>query len=383
MKGLHGWPHPPDCSAVFAVAQTSRGHLSPPRAFSRPWAGPGEAGRRTGGGQAQAGGAAWGGWEAPEQARWGKRGEARAGGRRAGQEASGGPDLGFSWGTPGCGGKRTGWGYAEALSVHFEITQTQLAARPSLGSPCLLPSSTQGSHVLPQSRGPHFDPQTPRPCLPLSQPPSWVTHSTAVLPLLWAVFSQQISELPCPRCPVPVKPHKGWTTCLSHSIYMHRAPQTAWPVFVDGLNDAQGREGEGPCCVALALFLSLSEPQCLNPRNGDGYCARVTTLQGAQRRPAHMGPGEAGRGFLCPGLMLPTRPGVGEASTHSPSRLKTGALCSRSSLMYSRYFPSHVGSPGVVLAGITGSGGGGRREPTGPDLSQGAPPPTVWLVAAV
>lgn len=107
-------------------------------------------------------------WEAPGQARWGKRGEARAGGRRAGQEASGGPDLGFSWGTPGCGGKRTGWGYAEALSVHLEITQTQLAARPSLGSPCLLPSSTQGSHVLPWSRGPHFDPQTPRPHLPLS-----------------------------------------------------------------------------------------------------------------------------------------------------------------------------------------------------------------------
>lgn len=103
--------------------------------------------------------------------------------------------------------------------------------------------------------------------------------------------------------------------CLSHSVYMHHAPQTAWLMFVDGLNDAQGRGGEGLYCVVLALFLSLSEPQCLNSWNGEGYCAQVTMLQGlpviwqggAQHRPPIWGPL---KGYYGPSLVLPAARGI-------------------------------------------------------------------------
>lgn len=46
-------------------------------------------------------------WEAPGQARQVEGREARAGVRRTGHEVSSGPDLGFGWGAPGCGGERT------------------------------------------------------------------------------------------------------------------------------------------------------------------------------------------------------------------------------------------------------------------------------------
>lgn len=39
----------------------------------------------------------------------GEGGEGR--GQGTGQEVSGGPDLGFGWGAPGCGGERTRWGF--------------------------------------------------------------------------------------------------------------------------------------------------------------------------------------------------------------------------------------------------------------------------------
>lgn len=329
-QGRHAWPHPPGCSAVLAVVQTPGATcplLATPRVLTPEPCSEG-LGRGQGGGQAQAAPGAQG-FGGPQ----GKRdGESRGQGGRAG--SLGGPDLCFGRGALSCGGKRTD-GDSEALSVHLEAKQTQLAACPSLGSPCLLRSSTHGGPFLPR-------------------PPD----STALPPLGRGLVARSKAVLPC--------------SLLS---------------FPAGLGRA------GPHCRGPA---AVPEPQYLNPQNGDGFCAWVTTSQGLRAsgrttpstaRP-HGVAGEAGCVFFalasCPSL-----PGASRARQVRPRRgLGVGGSVRRTALTVEIEDRGFVQlEPPDVLAVFLQPRGvpelspgwnhrdreGGPPEPRGPVASRGAP----------